>query len=68
MTSPARSQMADNVRNLRPGQREQLQAQINVLEDRQVRRREAMQEQEKLMAKKQLEIDNLRGQLDACDD
>ena len=47
---------------------QEITAQIEVLERRQVGRREAITEIEQIIDRKQLEIDNLRAQLEACDE
>ena len=57
-----------NVRNLRPGEREQLQAEIALLEKRQDGRREAKEAIQVVIDRKQLEIDNLYARLAACDE
>jgi hypothetical protein len=58
-----------NVRKIKPGEREQLQAQIALLEERNERRREYQRvDYQKLIDDKQREIDNLRARLDHCDE
>jgi hypothetical protein len=61
-----------NVRRIRPSEREELQRRIARLAERQLRRRARWREYaidyQGLIDHKQLEIDNLRAQLDACEE
>lgn len=66
MTAAVRS--IGNVRKIRPGRREQLEAQIALLDERQYGRLERLYEVEELIERRQLEIDNLRQQLEVCDE
>lgn len=68
MTAARGIAMNDNVRKIRPGEREELEARITLLVERQGRRREAIEEQEQLIVRRQLEIDNLRARLEQCDE